>query len=80
MIEFLSKDYSTREELNMVISAEVGRDIKVNRNAGHTIKGTRKNLKRLYLDDTSTVWGCKVVITDNTTKKLIEKRNENKKK
>ena len=60
-------NFNNRKELERYISAEVGTDIKKNIDAGHTIQGKREELKRLRLNDTSTIYGIKCVITDTPT-------------
>ena len=70
---FLANEYSTRDNLEAVIRAEVGDDIAKNREMEHTITGTREELKELLLDDRTTVFGVKCVITDEPTKNLRKK-------
>ena len=55
-----AKNYSTRADLEAV--ARVFDTLK------DTIEGTREELTRLKLDDLTTVYGIKFVITDTPTK------------
>ncbi len=69
----LASDFKSRTDLEAYIKAEIGTDIPANKEIEHTIKGTRKQLKKLQLDDKKTVFGCKVVITGGlSTKALLE--------
>lgn len=71
---FLAKNYLSRADLNKAVSAEVGLSIQKNKDESHIIKGTRDQLKKLHLSDTCVFFGCKVVITDRPTKKLLEEK------
>ena len=64
-MKFLSKDFNSREELDKAVLALAGSNIDDNRKAGHTIEGTEKDLLRLQLDATTTVWGVGVKVLDN---------------
>jgi len=59
---FKAKDFKTRSELEKKIQAEVGTNIVANREAGHTIEGTKEELKKLHLSETTTVFGVKCKI------------------
>lgn len=72
---FYAKDFSSRQDLEKYISAETGTDNKANRDNLHEIRGTRKQLVKLFLDDLKNVWGVKIVITNTPTRKLIEEKN-----
>lgn len=65
---FESKQYRTRNNLERVIQAECGNNVQANRDLGHEIRGTSDDLKRLKLSDTSTVFGVKCVITNESKK------------
>ena len=68
-----ASDFKSRQDLESYIKAEISTDIPVNKEIGHTIKGTRKQLKKLLLDDRKTVFGIKCVITGGlSTKALLE--------
>ena len=71
---FLANEYSTRDNLEAVIRAEVGDDIAANRVAGHSVTGTREELKTLQLDDRTTIYGVKCVISDQPTRDLAKKK------
>jgi len=77
---FKAADYDFRQDLVKYINAQIGIDIKENREAGHIIKGTRKKLEKLYLDDTNRVYGVKVVITDKPTSDKIKTETEERRK
>jgi len=70
--------YNKRQELEDFVRINFGNDIKENRDADLKIKGTRAQLARLQLDDRTTVWGIKCVITDVPTDKLNEDREKTK--
>lgn len=72
--EFLAKDFANRNELEAIIRVEVGDDIERNKDEGHTIRGTRAELKKLHLTDLTTVFGIKCVITDKPTTKISEEK------
>ena len=78
----LAKDFDSRQDLENSLNAQIGTDIKANREAGHQIVGTRAELKKLYLSDTSMVYGVRCLITDKPTDKIIKeetlKRRKNK--
>ena len=72
----LASDFSNRQDIESYIKGTIGTDIIKNREIGHTIQGTRAELKRLYLDDRKTVFGFRVEITDITTKSLLEAKSK----
>ncbi len=72
----LASDFSNRQDLESYIKAEIRTDIPANKEAGHTIQGTREKLKQLQLDDKKNVFGIKCVITDTSTKSLLEAKAE----
>ncbi len=75
-MEFIAKNYKSRADLESVISAEVGTNIQKNIAEGHTIQGTRKELKLLHLDDTCSIFGVQCVINvakEKTINKLKKK-------
>lgn len=63
-----AKDYENRIELEKYIRAEIGDDMQKNKEANLSITGTRAELERLKLSDTTTMWGIKCVINDTPTK------------
>ncbi len=63
-----AKDFSNRAELEKHIRVEFGDDIKENKKSGHSILGTRMELAKLQLSDTTTMWGIKCTISDTPTK------------
>lgn len=67
-----ANDFKTRQDLEEFIKAEIGVNIPDNKESDHTIQGKRKDLKRLFLSDTSSVFGIKCVITDTPTKNLVK--------
>ena len=75
-MEFLAKDYKNRQDLELAVKSEVGTDIKANKEAGHLIKGTREELKILFLSDTNSVFGVKVEITDSPTHQLVKDKTK----
>jgi len=79
-MEFLAKNYLNRNDLESVIRAEVGDNIEKNRQEKNTIKGTRQELKKLFLSDTSMVFGCKIIITDSPTTQILADKLKEKKK
>ena len=72
--EFLAKNYLNRNDLETAIRIDAGTDIETNRSAGNIIKGTREELKKLHLTDETSVFGCKCVITDEPTSKILEEK------
>ena len=79
-MQFQAKNYLNRQDLEEAIKAEVGDDSKANKEAGHNLIGTREQLKRLHLTDTTTVYGVFCIISDFSTKdKLKTKLDESNK-
>ncbi len=74
----LASDFRNRQDLESYIKATIGTSIGDNKEAGHTIQGTRQKLKELQLDDRKNVFGCRVVITDFSTKSLLEEKAKKK--
>ena len=70
---FEAKDFKNREELEQYITAKVGQDSVKNKELTHEITGTKKELKKLNLDDLCEVWGIKVICTDEPTTDFIKK-------
>lgn len=66
-----AKDFKTRTDLEAYITAEFGNSITGNRTAGHIIQGKRAELKKLSLSDLTTIFGCRVKITDSPTKDKV---------
>ena len=80
-MEILANQFLNRQDLEDAIKVQVGTEIEENRKAGHLILGTREELKKLHLSDTSLVFGIKVVATDITTTQILaDKIAEEKKK
>jgi len=73
-------DFANRNDLDAHIKAEIGTDIRTNREATEFISGKREDLKRLMLTDLSTVYGLKVVIEDTPTKDIINTRKNGRKR
>ena len=67
-------DFSSRQNLENYISAEYGRDAEMNKTKDILIKGKRAELEKLQLDDTNTIWGLRVVITDFPTKTKVKNK------
>ena len=78
--QFLAKDYGNRQDLESGIKVEVGTNIESNRTEGHTIEGTREELKKLYLTDLTAVFGIKCVITDNPTSQILADKKAEREK
>ena len=74
MTILLARDFETRENLESVIRSEMGDDTARNREAGHSIAGTREELKVLRLDDRTHIFGVKCVISDQPTKNIAIKK------
>lgn len=71
---FEAKKYITRDDLEAAIRAEVGMDSADNRKVGHIISGTLEEMKDLGVSDTTEIFGCRGVITDEPTSKVLEKK------
>ena len=73
-VKFEISKYATRPDLELSIRSVVGNDIEMNRDAGHTIEGTRAELEKFNLSDTSRIFGVQVVITEPSkkTRKIVE--------
>ena len=67
-MEFKAKNYQKRKDIERDVLKNLGKNIEVNREGGHIIKGKRDELKNLLLDDTKAIWGVSVEITDTPTK------------
>ena len=81
-MEFLAKNYLTRTDLEKAIRSELGVDIGVNKQGGHTITGSRSELKLLSLSDTTSIYGVGCVINNpqETTVKILDNKLKNSKK
>ena len=77
-MEFNLKDYHSRQDLEQVILAEVGNDIKMNRDAGHSILGTKEEFKNFSLDDTSNIFGVRCIFKDvkDSSKERLKIKNK----
>lgn len=69
---FLATDYLNRQDLEKDIKAVVGFSAKNNENDGHLVTGKREDLKKLNLDDTKTIHGVRVEITDSPTTEILK--------
>lgn len=69
---FYAKDYASREDIQKMVIASVGTDIEANRQSGHTIEGKREELRRLSLDDLTSIYGVRGVISDDPTNKKVK--------
>mgnify|MGYP001573284242 CR=1 FL=1 len=67
-------DFNSRQDLENYISAEYGRDAEMNKIKDILIKGKRAELEKLQLDDTNTIWGLRVVITDFPTQTKVKNK------
>lgn len=74
IIQFKAKDYLNRQDLELAIKAEVGFDTNTNREVGHTIIGTREEMKVLYLSDAVLVYGVFCIISDKPTKTKLKNK------
>jgi len=63
-MKFLAKNYKNRKQLEEAIQFEVGGNITKNEDAGHTIEGTKEELKELRLSETTKVFGVKCVVSE----------------
>lgn len=77
-MQFQSADYNTRADLLAAVQAECGLDMKANRIVGHLIAGTREDLARLQLSDTTNVYGVRCIITDTPTAELVKQKQSPK--
>lgn len=75
-----AKDFKKRKDLEKYIRAEFGGSSNKNRENGYTIQGTRKEVKRLLLDDTRSVFGVRIEITDHPTKQKVKIKKNDKQK
>lgn len=65
-----AKDFNTREELEKFVTQKYGQTTELK---DDVISGTRKELKKLFLDDTKRVWGIPCEITDEPTEPTLQK-------
>jgi hypothetical protein len=70
-IKFLAKEYLSRDDLESAIKIKVGNSIYLNQDAGHSIEGTREELKKFNLSDETNIFGVKCIITDSPTLDII---------
>ena len=71
---FKASDYLNRNDLEKGIKARDKLD-----GEEYLISGTREELRVLNLDDTKTVYGVKVIITDTPTTELLKDKIKDKK-
>jgi len=75
---FKAKNFGSRAELEKTILAKGG--IAKNQQEDHSIEGTREDLRRLHLDDVTTVFAVKVVISDKPTTNPSKKAKDKPKR
>lgn len=68
-MQFFIKDYVKRSDLESDIAIQVGRDINANQQAGHEILGTREEMKKFGLSESTIVFGIKCIVSDGKTLK-----------
>ena len=73
-IVFKAKNFEDRIALEEEIKKILGDNLILNRQAGHEIVGTPKELGNLMLSDTSTIFGCRTVT--EIPKKKDDKKNK----
>ena len=78
METFWAKNYNTRAELENHIKEKVGLNTTTNEQEGHTISGTKKELKKLNLSSTTEIWGIKCKMTGSSVEKDLKKKVEAK--
>ena len=67
-------EFDNRSHLDKAVIISCGGDINKNRELGHKILGSREELRQLGLDDTSSVFGVGVDITDQPSLEGLKKR------
>ncbi len=68
-LKIQAKDFDTRSQIDRYVSLECGENAEANRSAGHSISGTRDELRRLGLSQDVRVHGVKVVLLEDKKKK-----------
>ena len=76
METFHARNYNTRAELENHIKEKVGLNTTANEEEGHIISGTKKELKKLQLSSTTTIWGVKCKMTGSSVEKDLKKKVE----
>lgn len=76
MKTFKANEYSNRVDLERAIKAEVGTNVEKNEMNGHLVEGTRKELKKLFLTDETSLWGVRCKITDSPTIQLLKDKHQ----
>lgn len=76
MKEFFAKDYKNRADLESAISLEIGTNIEKNRADENIVKGSEKDLKRMRLGNSVSIFGCRVVMTNYPKKDIINKKRK----
>lgn len=71
---FKPQDYASRNDLERAIRAEVGDDLVANRKDGHIIEGKKEDLKRKHLSGSASIFGCRVVVTDQPFDKELKSK------
>lgn len=68
-LKIQARDFDTRSQIDHYVSLECGEDAGANRSAGHSISGSREELRRLGLSEGVRVHGVKVILlVDKKTK------------
>jgi len=73
-MKFSISAFSSRYDLEKAIKSIIGTDIQKNKDEGHTIEGKRKEFKKFQLDDNCSIFGVRVVITDEPTEKILKEK------
>ena len=68
-MEFLLDDYNSRQDLEEDIRIQTGQDIAVNREGGHVVKGSKKQMEKFHLSEETEIYGCKCQLTYGTKRK-----------
>ena len=78
METFWAKNYNNRAELENHIKEKIGLNTPVNEKEGHLISGTKKELKKLQLSSTTTIWGVKCKMTGSSVEKDLKTKKGDK--
>ena len=63
-MNFKAKNYKSRNEIDIAIITECGKDIEVNRKSDYLIEGTWQELSDLSLSTSVNIYGVKIKQTD----------------
>ena len=69
-------NFGSRQGIEAYIKAKCGANMQANKDAGHLIKGTTIDLKRLFLSDTTTIWGIPCEDADQTPEVKYKKKKK----